>query len=230
MNEYPGTPADPNQPPSDASGTSESGPTDSTSEPGPAAPTPPTAPGSAHPVEPVGEPTMPITGSSEEIGYWERLAREQQDSAGASQNPYGQPGHTQAYPTQPTYGQQSPYGQAPQYGQQPYAPPMYGTGYAQAAPMHGSATTALVLGIIGLAGGMVCWLPIFAAPFAWAIGRKSLKEIEASQGRLRGQGEAKAGMVMGIIGTVLLILGIVAIVAVVAIGIAADSGDGYSSV
>lgn len=226
MSEYPGTPADPNQPATNDGPGSEPAPAD----PGPAAPTPPE---SSHSTEPVGEPTMPITGSAEEVGYWERLAREQGQ---APQSPYGQPDPTQAYPTQPTYGQQPVYGQVPAYGQQPYGQqpygqPVYGTGYPQVAPMHGSATTALVLGIISLAGGLVlCGVPFFAAPFAWFIGRKALKEIEASQGRLRGQGEAKAGMVMGIIGTVLLILGIL-VFAIAIIGIAVESSSsGGSSV
>lgn len=204
MSEYPGNAPDPSQPTPEQSSA-------------PAPIDPPT------PTEPVGEPTMPITGpaagsAQEEPGYWERLAREQQAQQPQSpyaQNPYGQqPGHTQPYPTQPAYGQ-------PAYPPQSAYPPPY----AQVAPMHGSATTALVLGLVSLVGGFVCGLPILAAPFAWFIGRKALREIQASQGRLRGQGEAKAGMILGIIGTVLLILGILAFIAIVVIAVATDSSS-----
>jgi hypothetical protein len=64
------------------------------------------------------------------------------------------------------------------------------------------ATTALVLGILGLA---VCGV---LAPFAWSIGRSSLREIDASGGVLGGRGKAQAGYIMGIIGTCLLALSI----------------------
>ena len=86
-----------------------------------------------------------------------------------------------------------PYGQ-PGYGQQPM-------GYA---PDHPRATTALVLGILGL---VVCGL---VAPFAWRIGRRTLDEIDGSQGRLGGRGTAQAGYVLGIVGTALLLLGLLA--------------------
>ena len=76
-------------------------------------------------------------------------------------------------------------------------PPM---GYA-VAPEHPQATTAMVLGILGL---VFCG---FTAPFALFIGRKSMREIDASGGRFGGRGQAQAGFVMGIIGTVFLTLG-----------------------
>ena len=66
----------------------------------------------------------------------------------------------------------------------------------------------MVLGIVGLVVGfLACGVGFLAAPFAWALGRNALKEIRASQGRLGGEGTAQAGMVMGIIGTVLLVPG-----------------------
>ena len=43
-------------------------------------------------------------------------------------------------------------------------------------PNHRSATTALVLGILGV----VC-CPIFG-PFAWSIGKKAVDEIDGSSG------------------------------------------------
>ena len=51
-----------------------------------------------------------------------------------------------------------------------------------------------------------------------------MNRIDASQGQLGGRGMAQAGMILGIIGTVLLVLAIVA--AVVVFGLLAGS---YSS-
>ena len=133
--------------------------------------------------------------------------------------PYGQPYPQQPYGQQP-YGQQ-PYPQQP-YPQQPYPPqpgyPQYHqpfTGYA--APNHPKATTALVLGLISVVGGFMCVLPVLASPFAWVTGVKARREIRESNGQLAGDGMATAGMVLGIIGTVLLgviLIGIVVLVIV----------------
>ena len=129
------------------------------------------------------------------------------------QNPYD------PYPTQPPPYGQSPYGQ--QYGQPQYGEPRYGqppyeqpqgpppVGYA---PDHPKATTAMVLGILGI---VLCSA---IAPFAWRIGKRTVSEIDASHGQLGGRGTAQAGYIMGIIGTVLLALGLLALVAVVLLG------------
>ena len=74
-----------------------------------------------------------------------------------------------------------------------YAPP----------PNHPKATTALVLGIVSIA---CCQL---AGPFAWSIGKNTVAEIDAAQGRLGGRTEAQIGMVIGIISTVLLVLSVI---------------------
>lgn len=60
--------------------------------------------------------------------------------------------------------------------------------------------TSLVLGIIGLI--LCCGIP---SPFAWYIGKKELDAIAAGQSPQEGQGMARAGMILGIIGTVLLL-------------------------
>jgi uncharacterized membrane protein YjgN (DUF898 family) len=104
-------------------------------------------------------------------------------------------------PYGPRHPQQQPYGY---YGQ----PPM---GYA---PDHPKATTALVLGILGL---VVCGL---IAPFAWRIGKRTLDEIDGSHGQLGGRGTAQAGYVLGIIGTVVLLLGLLAGLLLMALAIA----------
>jgi len=58
---------------------------------------------------------------------------------------------------------------------------------------------------------------LLGAPVAWYLGSKSLREIDASQGRLGGRGMAQAGKVMGIIGSILLVLGFVALIGLVAL-------------
>jgi hypothetical protein len=91
-------------------------------------------------------------------------------------------------------------------GGQPY-PPAYPQGPVRYAPDHPRATTSLVLGILGV---VLCQV---VAPFAWAIGKKTLTEIDASQGRVGGRGAAQAGYVLGIVGTALLALSVLALAA-----------------
>ena len=65
-------------------------------------------------------------------------------------------------------------------------------------PTADGAVPALVLGIIGI---MLC--PI-CAPFAWSMGGRVEREIDACAGALGGRGMATAARVLGIVGTVLL--------------------------
>ena len=81
-------------------------------------------------------------------------------------------------------------------------------------PKEPQATTAMVLGIIGVAGGMMCYLPIFVSPVALFMGRKSLNAINA-QPHLGGRGEAMAGFVLGIIGTCLIVFMLLIIGAII---------------
>lgn len=135
------------------------------------------------------------------------------------QQPNQQQANQQQPPQQPPQGQ-SQYGQS-QYGQQPYYDqPQYGQpgfpqgGYgAPLLPKHPQSTTALVLGLVGLAGGFMCFLPLFCAPFAWYYGRKTVREIDAAPQSYSGRGEAMGGMVTGIIGTVILFLGLLVLAA-----------------
>jgi hypothetical protein len=118
----------------------------------------------------------------------------------------------------PPGGDQPPYDpNQPPYGGQPsYGPP---GGYGAPAQNHPRATTALILGILGI---ICCSI---AAPFAWSIGKKAVSEIDASGGRLGGRGQAQAGYILGIIGTVLLILSILfLILAAVTGGISFEAG------
>ena len=141
------------------------------------------------------------------------------------QNPYGAAGEQpptygqQPYGQQPSYGQQ-PYGQQP-YGQAPYGQQPYGYGYAGPAPTPGSATAALVVGIISLVLGCAWGIGLLGSPVAWYLGAKAKREIDASNGQLGGRGLAVAGFVLGIVGTVLLLIAIVGLVLV--LGLAGTS-------
>ena len=147
----------------------------------------------------------------------------QQSQPGPGQAGPGQPGPGQPGPGQP--GQEQPgYWQQQAQGQQPpYPPPGYPAhGQVQYAPDHPKATTSLVLGILGV---VLCQV---IAPFAWSMGKRTLNEIDASQGRLGGRGAAQAGYVLGIVGTVLLGLSLVFILIYVVGMVAFFSTSGVS--
>ena len=77
-------------------------------------------------------------------------------------------------------------------------------------PESSQATTALVLGILGVVG---CWI---LAPIAWWIGRKELRAIDEGRRTPDNRSSARAGQILGIVGTALLVLLVpVAIVGIV---------------
>lgn len=172
-------------------------------------PVPETPTGSPEPTE----PTQPLPGAQP-----------------PAQPGYGQPAYGQPYPPQDGQPQQAhgqygepPYWQ-PQYGQPPYGQPQYGQPpYGQlpyAYPylpqqQEGRATTAMVLGIVGLVLACLYGFGLLLSPVALFLGRSSVKRIDASQGQLGGRGQAQAGFVMGLIGTVFLVLLIVLVVVVI---------------
>ena len=92
-----------------------------------------------------------------------------------------------------------PYGPQPPYGGQP-------------APTHGSATTALVLGILSLVICTPLGIP------AYIIGRRAEREVLASQGTLSGAGLAKAGWILGLIAMILMVVFILLLVVLIAVG------------
>ena len=130
------------------------------------------------------------------------------------QNPYGQqptpgqPTSGQPYGQQPTPGQ-DPYGQQPQYGQQP---PQYGQqpypggGYGEppAQPNNTFGLIAMITGIVGVVLGLCCG--VFAIPIGIVaavlgfLGRKKVQE-----GQANNDGQAKAGLILGIAGVVVSI-------------------------
>ncbi len=138
-------------------------------------------------------------------------------------------------------GDPSPHAHQPTWGSA-YPPPTPGGGfppppgaYAYAPRKHNDATTAMVLGIVAVSGAFICAVPVLMAPFAWYMGAKAEREIDASNGALAGRGEASAGKILGIIGTVLLVLAIAAIVVLVVLsftvdGFWDDDYDTYDSV
>jgi TRAP-type C4-dicarboxylate transport system permease small subunit len=75
-------------------------------------------------------------------------------------------------------------------------------GPAPAFPEPSQATTALVLGIVGV---ILCGV---LAPFAWVIGSKEVKAIDAGRRDPSNRGVATAGKILGIVGTVLLVVGV----------------------
>ena len=93
-------------------------------------------------------------------------------------------------PGYPPSGNPPPgYPQYPQYPQQ---------GPVQYAPDHPKATTSLVLGLLSV---VLCQV---LGPVAWVIGKRTVSEIDASQGRYGGRGSAQAGYILGVVGSVLL--------------------------
>jgi hypothetical protein len=134
---------------------------------------------------------------------------------------YQQPGSTpnpEAPYGQSPYGQ-APYGQSPygQYGQNPYGQVPYG----QITTPHPQANSAMIMGIVALAGTFICGILCVVGPFAWYTGAKVRREIDAEPQRWSGRGEATAGYVMGMITTILMILALLVIVVAIVVLVAA---------
>ncbi len=81
-------------------------------------------------------------------------------------------------------------------------PPEAGT----AAPRSQKATTILVLGILAIVCCQIC------GPIAWYMGRQELADIRQGLVSPLDEGTVKAGMILGIVGTILLALGLLWIV------------------
>jgi ABC-type Fe3+ transport system permease subunit len=104
------------------------------------------------------------------------------------------------------------------------APPPPG-GYGQPAygPMpqqHGSATMALVLGILSFVCCGLLGIP------AYIIGKRAEREIQASNGALTGEGMAKAGWILGLIAMILLVVSLLAVVVLFAGGVMTSNTSG----
>lgn len=123
----------------------------------------------------------------------------------------GQAGFAEPYGPAASIGAQNFYQGFPTsgYSQQPPALPAvihdpvgydYGYGRPAAPSDHPNAALSLVLGIIGLV-----LFPLLG-PVAWYLAAKGRREMATFPGRWRPSGALTAGLVLGIIGTVMLAL------------------------
>jgi hypothetical protein len=122
-------------------------------------------------------------------------------------------------------------GPQPPYDPRQVPPGWYPGPAAYRLPDHPDATKAMVIGLIALVGGFTCYVPLALGPWAWVVGRRAVREIDAQPGRYEGRGQAMAGFVTGVIATVLLLLGVLLIVGVLALfAVAPDGGTVSGSV
>lgn len=96
--------------------------------------------------------------------------------------------------------------------QPPAGPPPGPPAYPQPAfqgppPSSGKATAALVLGLVGI---FLC--PLICSILAIVFGKQAMDEIDQNPG-MTGRGSAKAGFILGIVGTSLASLGIIIVLA-----------------
>jgi hypothetical protein len=200
----------------------------------------------SYPPPPEDEPSQPGSSGPQQP---QQPGQPPYGQPGYGQPQYGQPQYGQPQYGQPQYGQpqygQGGYGQPGQPGQpygydpnQPSHDPNNPYGYGQASPYqqgyypggprpeHPGSVPSLIIGIIALAGGVICaGLPLVLGPWAWVKGRRTMHEIDASGGQLGGRGLAQGGMVCGIVATVLLVLALI----FVAIGVTVSVADGPSN-
>ncbi len=100
---------------------------------------------------------------------------------------------------------------------QPGQPMPYGQNYPTAQQEHPQGTTVLVLGIVGIFIGL-------AAPFAWYIGNKAMKEIRASGQSYSNEQQINIGRILGMVFTIIYIITIVfSIIFVIIVTMAAMS-------
>lgn len=100
--------------------------------------------------------------------------------------------------------------------------PGYGYGYPLRRD-HPQATTALILGIIGL---VACQL---LSPVALVVGRRAMNQIDRDPEAYGGRGMATAGFVLGIIGTAFLALALAFLVLVIVVAIVGSDTEGNLS-
>jgi uncharacterized membrane protein len=146
-----------------------------------------------NPYEPTSQ--QPQGGYSEPSGYGQQ---------GGYSDPSG-------YGQQPGYGQQQPgYGQQSAYGQQ--YPPAQVNPYAaySVGPEHPQGTVILVLGILG-------FFTFITGIIALVMGRKAMREINASGQVYSNRSQVQIGYILGIVTTILGSLYVLAIIAYIVI-------------
>ncbi|MFN3256773.1 MAG: DUF4190 domain-containing protein [Ilumatobacter sp.] len=82
---------------------------------------------------------------------------------------------------------------------------------------HPRAMPILVTGILG-----VTIMPVLG-PVAWALGRSTLREIDATTMRYSNRTTVQVGMILGVISTVILVVGLAVVVTIV---VWVTTGDG----
>ncbi|MEJ7633427.1 DUF4190 domain-containing protein [Aeromicrobium sp.] len=140
-------------------------------------------------------------------GYGQAPPSGQPDQPAYGQPAYGQPAYGQAPPAyvQPTYGQ------APQaYGQPAYGQPGYG--YPAPPSNNNKALWAMITGIVSI---FFCYLGVLIGPVAIVLAVLGKKDIKGSNGTQTGDGMATAGLITGIIGTLIW----AAVIALIIVGI-----------
>jgi hypothetical protein len=128
-----------------------------------------------------------------------------------------------APPAPPAMPAQPPAAQPPAAPPPPPAPAAYGqpaaaTPYQMPRQSSGKATTAMVLGIVGL---VACGI---AGIVAIVLGNQAKNEIDASGGQLEGRGMALAGIIMGWIAVGIMVLGVAIFLLIVIVGASSSSG------
>lgn len=160
----------------------------------------------------------PDPDDSSQQRYWDGSQwTDHRTPATPTTSPWGQPqgqaqGQAPGQAQQGGWAQQQP-GQWGQPAQAQWTP----TGQVS-APTSGSATTALVLGILSL---VMCGL--FTGIPAMIVGRNAKREIKQSGGRVGGEGVANAGIITGLIGTIISGLGILFFILIMVIGLSAST-------
>ena len=148
------------------------------------------------PPPPYGSPPTPPYGSEQPPPYGSPPSPQY----GSEQPPpYGYPsvqGGSPAYPTPPAYA-----------GRPPYPSPYPGGAAGQwgGYPEESQGVLALVLGLIGL----FVFPPV--APFAWLVGSREVRAVDAGRRHSGNRGLGVAGKVLGIIGTIFLVVIVVAV-------------------
>lgn len=113
-----------------------------------------------------------------------------------------------------------PYSPQPNQPGQPGQPGQampYGQSYPPVAQEHPQGTTVLVLGIVGIFFGI-------AAPFAWYLGNKAMKEIRASGQTYSNEQNVNIGRILGMVFTIIYLITVVfSIIFVIIVTVAAMS-------
>jgi hypothetical protein len=150
---------------------------------------------------------------------WVEMETDDPYSFAAGLDRLAEPGHSPpatdpAHPAPP---------QVPAPTPAPRPMPRHGPGTEWKHYEKSSATTALTLGIIGIVLGTSCGFGFLVSPFAWSIGNTEVRAIDAGRRDPVNRGNANAGRIMGMVGTILLIVGLIALL--ILVGIGASIGD-----